>query len=279
MEHYGKTLKQLRKARNLSQQALSVGIMSRSNLSRFENQEYIPSFDKVILLLEKLGVEMDEFIYINNQYQTTLYEQLYDRLIYAENRRNHAELMEVAAEITERKEKNRRFYELYLLSQLALLENDLRSELTTDQISLEMRAVILDTENWLFEDFRRLNNFLGMFDREEAVFLYGRAVKEFEKYEEFPRENNIRIYLALNLGQLLAEQEQGAQATFYFEQAKEYAGKRNKLFQQLTIEASLEKLSQPQIASEENREFLSLLAVLEQMGYEDTVAALKKYYS
>ncbi|WP_086348444.1 Rgg/GadR/MutR family transcriptional regulator [Candidatus Enterococcus clewellii] len=279
MEHYGKTLKQLRKARNLSQQELSVGIMSRSNLSRFENQEYIPSFDKVILLLEKLGVEMDEFIYINNQYQTTLYEQLYDRLIYAENRRNHAELMEVAAKITERKEKNRRFYELYLLSQLALLENDLRSELTTDQISLEMRAVILDTENWLFEDFRRLNNFLGMFDREEAVFLYGRAVKEFEKYEEFPRENNIRIYLALNLGQLLAEQEQGAQATFYFEQAKEYAGKRNKLFQQLTIEASLEKLSQPQIASEENRGFLSLLAVLEQMGYEDTVASLKKYYS
>lgn len=46
MEHYGKTLKQLRKARNLSQQELSVGIMSRSNLSRFENQEYIPSLIK-----------------------------------------------------------------------------------------------------------------------------------------------------------------------------------------------------------------------------------------
>lgn len=277
MAHYGKTLKQLRLSRGVSQQELCTEIMSRSNLSRFENQEYIPSFDKVIQLLAKLGVEMDEFMYINNQYQITQYEKLYALLIYAENRRNHKELASIAAKIAKEKDTNKSFYELYLLAQMALLENNLSAAVTIDQISDPMRTVILDTENWLFADFRRLNNFLKIFDATEAVFLYKRAIKAFEKYEEFPRENNIRIYLALNLGQLLIEEGKQKQAAVYFQQAKEYAGRKNKLFQKLTIEASLEKVASTATEHKNSKSFKELLRVLEQLGYEDTVAALKKY--
>lgn len=135
----------------------------------------------------------------------------------------------------------------------------------------------MDTENWLFEDFRRLNNFLRIFDLEEAVFLYGRGVKAFERYEAFPRENNIRIYLALNLGQLLAEAGDRRQAASYFEQGKEYAGRKNKLFQQLTIEASLERVAPTSPESKRIKSFKELLEVLEQLGYEDTAAALRRY--
>lgn len=277
MEHYGKTLKQLRISRNMSQQEVCAEIMSRSNLSRFENQEYIPGFDKVIQLLANLGVEMDEFMYINSNYHISHYERLYEQLIHAENRRNHGELMEAAAKIAVEKGTNRGFYELYLLSQMALLENKLPAAVTIAQISDEMRTVLLDTENWLFADFRRLNNFLRIFNLEEAVFLYRRSVKEFEKYEAFPRENNIRIYLALNLGQMLAEQGQQAQAVTYFEQAKEYAGRKNKLFQKLTIEASLERVVQASAEIKDSKGFKELLAVLSEMGYTDTVAALKNY--
>lgn len=277
MAHYGKTLKQLRLSRGMSQQELCTGIMSRSNLSRFENREYIPSFDKVIQLLAKLGVEMDEFMYINNQYQITQYEKLYAQLIYAENRRNHKELARVAVKIAKEKDTNRSFYELHLLAQMALQENNLPATVTIDQISSDMRAVILDTENWLFADFRRLNNFLRIFAISEAVFLYKRAVKAFEKYEEFPRENNIRIYLALNLGQMLVEEGQQTQAADYFQQAKDYAGRKNKLFQKLTIEATMERVASTTVEHENIKGFKELLEVLEQLGYEDTVAALEKY--
>ncbi|MBP1047084.1 helix-turn-helix domain-containing protein [Enterococcus sp. BWM-S5] len=281
MKHYGETIKELRVSRNLSQQELCKGIMSRSNLSRFENQEYVAGFDKVIQLLDSLGVEMDEFLYITNDYQISGYEKYYSQLIYAENRRNSVELTQTAAAIKLAAEKHptRRFYELYLLSQMALLESNLSSELTIDQISSQMRPVLLDTENWLFADFRRLNNFLRIFNVEEAIFLYGRAVKEFEKYEEFPRENNIRIYLALNLGQLLVEHGQGEKAAFYYEEAKDYAGRKNKLFQKLTIEAALEKVTQTQIDHQYVKGFSELLTVLDEMGYEDTVSALKNYHN
>ncbi|MBL1225480.1 Rgg/GadR/MutR family transcriptional regulator [Enterococcus sp. BWR-S5] len=277
MEHYGKTLKQLRISRNMSQQEVCAEIMSRSNLSRFENQEYIPGFDKVIQLLANLGVEMDEFMYINNNYHISHYERLYEQLIHAENRRNHSELIETAAKIAVEKGTNRGFYELYLLSQMALLENKLPAAVTIPQISDEMRTVLLDTENWLFADFRRLNNFLRIFNLEEAVFLYRRAVKEFEKYEAFPRENNIRIYLALNLGQMLAEHGQQAQAVTYFDQAKEYADRKNKLFQKLTIEASLERVVQASAETKNSKGFKELLVVLSEMGYTDTVTALRRY--
>ncbi|MGC6769078.1 helix-turn-helix domain-containing protein [Enterococcus sp. LJL51] len=277
MEHYGKTIRKLRLARNVSQQTLCQAIMSRSNLSRFENEEYIPGFDKVIQLLKRLNVEVDEFIYINNNYRVDSYEQLYRQLIYAENRRNKQELLQVSQNICGEKENGTNFFELYLLSQLALLEHHLPAHETLTSITTVMKPVLFQTEDWLFADFRRLNNFLRIFEIEEAVFLYQRATKAFKKYEYFTRENNVVIHLGLNLGQLLLEDGDARQAVFYFEEAKAYAENSNKLFQKLTIEASLEKVLKSSNNSHSLGSFAELLTVLEKMGYTDTAVALKNY--
>lgn len=187
-------------------------------------------------------------------------------MIYAENRCKKTELVNTKAKIAFHKESSERFKELYFLTQLAMIENDLTAEETIEDISIYMKPFLFNTANWLFADFRRLNNFLRTFSIEEAVFLYNRAMKEFEKYKHFSRDNNIQVYLTLNLGQLLADNKKSDQATVFFEQAKKYAEEKNNLFQKLTIEASLEKVFRTGSHSQKTDSFQELLDMLNQIS-------------
>ncbi|MBO0471523.1 helix-turn-helix domain-containing protein [Enterococcus sp. DIV0242_7C1] len=277
MIQYGKTLKMIRKSRGFSQAALCKGIMSRSNLSRFENQLYVPSFDKVLQLLERLTVTLDEFVYIDRGFLPSKYDYFYKKLIQAENYRQKEELTEVAKQIAEYKEESIQFYELFLLSQFALLENDLPAILTKEDISNYMRPVLFEIENWLFYDFRRLNNFIQLFELDEAIFLYDRAITEFGKYEGFPKENNIKIHLSLNLGQLLLEQQQLVKAETYFNRAKQYARQQNKLYQELLSDLFIEKIIQQKKQLSLKDPLPTMLAYMKQIGYDAVVHSLMTY--
>ncbi|GGC97282.1 helix-turn-helix domain-containing protein [Enterococcus wangshanyuanii] len=277
MTQYGQTIKTIRKSRGLSQAALCTGIMSRSNLSRFEHQLYIPSFDKVLQLLERLTVTLDEFIYIDRGFLPSRYDYFYKKLIRAENYRQKEALVEVAKQIAENKEESSQFYELFLLAQLTLLENELPAVLTKKEISAFMRPVLFEIENWLFYDFRRLNNFIQLFELEEAIFLYDRALAEFAKYEGLPKENNIKIHLSLNVGQLLLEHQQVEKAEIYFKQAKQYARQQNKLYQELLSDLFIEKVIRKKEQNASSSSLSGLMTDMKQLGYESVVHSLQTY--
>ncbi|WP_429948339.1 helix-turn-helix domain-containing protein [Enterococcus sp. AZ101] len=277
--HFGQTIKQIRLSRSLSQEELCQGIMSRSNLSRFENQRFIPSFDKVLKLLERLTVTLDEFMYINRDFLPSRYEHYYLKLIQAENYKNKSMLLEVTKQISENKQESTEFYELFLLSQLALLENGLTAGLTVEDVALYIRPRLFDLENWLFFDFRCLNNFLNIFEIEEAVFLYDRAIKEFSKYDGFTKENNVKIHLSLNMGQRMMDARQPEKAVSYFEKAKQYANQKNKLYQEILSDLFIEKILLEKDSIYRNRTYTELLDLMTELGYKSWVQSLTSYTS
>ncbi|MGX7264752.1 helix-turn-helix domain-containing protein [Enterococcus crotali] len=279
MPHFGKTIKSIRISRAISQEELCRGVMSRSNLSRFENQLYIPSFDKVLKLLDRLTVTLDEFIYIDRNFLPSRYDHYYQKLVKAENYQNKKELQVVSKQIAENKEESTEFYELFLLSQLALIDNNLTAVLTLEEITTYMRPILFNLENWLFFDFRRLNNFLRLFDVEEAIFLYDRAIKEFAKYEGFTKENNIKIHLSLNMGQLLLDAELPEKAIFYLRKAKQYSQQKNKVYQELISDIFIEKILHGKGERYRNRSYSDLTDLLLELGYESFVQSLVAYTS
>ncbi|MFD2307150.1 helix-turn-helix domain-containing protein [Enterococcus termitis] len=277
MSQYGQTIKSIRESRGISQATLCKGIMSRSNLSRFEHQLYIPSFDKVVNLLERLNVTVDEFMYIDRHFLPSRYEYFYRKLIRAENYKNKEELSITAKQIAEYKQESTEFYELFLLSQLSLLESNLPAELTMTDISEYMRPKLFELENWLFYDFRRLNNFIQIFQLDEALFLYDRAITEFSKYEAFSKENNISIHLSLNVGQLLLAHHQPEKAVIYFKKAKQYARQQNKLFQELVSDLFIEKIISRNKEQNTKDSLTVLMEELIRQGYKTTVDSLISY--
>ncbi len=69
MNKYGQTLRKIRESLNISQSKISESLMSQSNYSKVENDEIDISFLKMMDLLENLGMTVDEFIYIHDNYR------------------------------------------------------------------------------------------------------------------------------------------------------------------------------------------------------------------
>ena len=86
MKQYGKTFQYIRKNKNLSQEVVAHHIMSRSNLSRFEQGSYAVSYFIFIQLLQRLDMLYEEFLYIHNHYQRSKIEQLYTSLVLSETK-------------------------------------------------------------------------------------------------------------------------------------------------------------------------------------------------
>ncbi|WAA09136.1 helix-turn-helix domain-containing protein [Fervidibacillus albus] len=69
MNNYGEVFRELRVTRGMSIVELADDFVSKSSISRFERMESDLTFEKLIHLLEKLKVSMNEFIYLNSQKQ------------------------------------------------------------------------------------------------------------------------------------------------------------------------------------------------------------------
>ena len=68
MKNYGQTLKTIREDLLLTQIDMLAGIMSQSNYSKVEKGEIDIPFSKMIDLLNRLGMSVDEFLYIHRDY-------------------------------------------------------------------------------------------------------------------------------------------------------------------------------------------------------------------
>lgn len=68
MKNIGNTLRTIRETVSLTQTQMAEGIMSQSNYSKVEKNEIDISFTKMIAVLNRLKMSVDEFLYIHNHY-------------------------------------------------------------------------------------------------------------------------------------------------------------------------------------------------------------------
>ncbi len=72
MENYGMTLRKIRQNLQITQVEISSGIMSQSNYSKMEKGEIDVPFAKMVELLNRLGMTVNEFLFIHNDYTNPL---------------------------------------------------------------------------------------------------------------------------------------------------------------------------------------------------------------
>ncbi|MBC2008857.1 helix-turn-helix domain-containing protein [Listeria welshimeri] len=69
MKTYGSVIKLLRKNKSLSQQDISTDILSRTTISKIENNSIIPTITTLEAISIKLDVTLDEITFIRNNFQ------------------------------------------------------------------------------------------------------------------------------------------------------------------------------------------------------------------
>ncbi|MDR1606676.1 MAG: helix-turn-helix domain-containing protein [Streptococcaceae bacterium] len=107
MKTYGQIYKTLRQNKHISLREASGDIVSKSQLSRFENNLSELSFSKVLDILDNINVSYDEYMYLVRNYQRNEQILFFETVGRLEKLRKFDDLY--ALYMTE-KEKNRKFY-------------------------------------------------------------------------------------------------------------------------------------------------------------------------
>ncbi|TKI47431.1 helix-turn-helix domain-containing protein [Lysinibacillus tabacifolii] len=76
MDNLGNTFRKLRLHKGYSLNNTAKDIMSVSHLSKFERDETGITVSKLLLLLNRINVSFEEFIYINNEFKVEHFEEL-----------------------------------------------------------------------------------------------------------------------------------------------------------------------------------------------------------
>ena len=277
--NFGPTIKKIRVAKNISQETLSKGIMERSNLSRFENGHYSPSYNVIPLLLERLNMDYEELIFLTRNYQLSSLETLNTKIMQAINTYDKAALINLSQEAYKQSNisTNIQYRHLYLLT-LAFLQkyfNVKKHDLKLDMlIHTEILSYFTKTDNWYIYEFRLLNNFLHYFNHETILYLLPIAEQQLVKYTKMQSTHSLHQHLWQNVGIYFFEKKEYKNALHYFEKAISLSYSKRLLFEK--IEATIYRQLCLNTQSNEPFDIEIYLSIFKQFGFDKSASHLKK---
>jgi len=231
---YGKTIQLIRKSKGISQIQLAENIMSRSNLSSFENDQYIPSFDKVISLLSKLNIDVEEYLLLTKETDIQLHF-FKQELVNVENYGTLDELVTLNRQIAQFKTKSSEYYELYLLSQYLLNIYQLPYEINLEEIKKYIKPLLFENEQWFNHELKLYNNFLFLFDCSENHILYNKVLRKLNTESKYTVSKQYKVHLSINFGLQLLHECKEKEAKKVLEIGKTEAKKEKLFIQELFI--------------------------------------------
>lgn len=202
MENYGKTLKKIRESLSFTQTDISAGIMSQSNYSKVEKGEIDIPFSKMIDLLNRLGMTVDEFLYVHRDYTKNPGNQL-NRLKQLnagdeENILKNIEELKAIQNLSQRDQELLLIYEAFLL----VLKNDYKA--ASEKVSRIWKR-LEKHDNWYLYDIRLINSILYLFPVDVAESIGDLALKRLNDYKNFRNLNQLAANLQINFLLLLID--------------------------------------------------------------------------
>ncbi|MRN56919.1 helix-turn-helix domain-containing protein [Paenibacillus monticola] len=275
----GPTIKQIRTSKGINQSILADGIMSRSNLSRFEGGKYYPGYDKLILLLDKLELSLEELLFLHNDYAQPVKRTLHLSLVEAANRYEFDKVRAFSYECRSlyRATQTEAYYHLYLLGQGYLIRYQREDEIRhLSEIAGEIKPYLLGVDKWYLYEFKLLNNFLFTLNSSDAIFFGLRAANEFDKYHDFAESRTIQQHLMKNISTICMKEHNYEQSLFFLKKALPLADKTNLLYDKIETLVYYEVTLLCLKHKESSAELMSYLNILRQLEFMDSYEALQQ---
>ncbi|WP_162921770.1 helix-turn-helix domain-containing protein [Listeria costaricensis] len=228
----GETLKFIRESKNLTQQSVSEGILSRSNYQKAEHGEVMPSFDRFAAIVSKLNITFDEFIFVRNDYKPTEKQMLLYQ--YAEFRTSSQE-NKIEKLISECDEYLSKKADQLIFDIRACLEGILLAEKEHDFSHARLKVHYIwerlsKSEQLYWNDILLLRNIIFIFELESAIHITKQLLKQLERYKYLYDTKNMAVSLRINMGTICLMNDRYDLALPYFEEAIPLARKARLYF-------------------------------------------------
>lgn len=191
---YGKTIKKIRKSKNMTLKEAAGEALSVSQLSRFENEKTVIPVDLFYQVLDNLNSTTEEFNYIKNQDKNNEVDELLKKV---ENYSNNKKLDDLKALRIEIKNSRPGIYSwdqfiIYFIESILAIYED--KEPTTKEPVLEY---LMQVEDWGEMELRLYTMFGFVLDVETTYILMRTALKRSKQYLEVPAASKL-LYTILS---------------------------------------------------------------------------------
>lgn len=205
MENFGETLRSIRLNKGLTQKYLYQDVLSKSYAIRFEQGKHDISFVLLLEILDRLPMEVSEFLYIHQGYQPSESQWFYTELQKSGNRMDLAGLAAL-------KEAYQRRYPASRKQASRLLQVDYRWEqlhyygqnrqITEDVVTPELQAkiqrLLAATQSWTMEDLRFFAATLDLVPTSDLTLFFQGLLPSLKRYRQFEAGKNVLCILLIN---------------------------------------------------------------------------------
>lgn len=201
----GSVYKEVRKSKGITQKEVCEGGISRSILSKFENNQSIPSYETMEIFLNQIDMSFDEFEYICNYYQPSEKTELVLKIVNNLSLIGTKEIKELYKKCIEFLKKHPNDIQIKNLSNILKISIELRENGFSDyshQIASEIWKELEKRDAWYMSDLRLLASILFHFSIDVVQTITEKILENLEKYRDYKELDSLRFALLFNLGSI-----------------------------------------------------------------------------
>lgn len=279
MKNYGTLIKKIRTEKGLTQKDIYEGIMTRQTYYLIESNTSMPSFDKFLLILEKLFLSVDEFLSLLDPTVFPNEKFLYQELTELTFNKDKAGLQRLINKVHSLyiTTKNKKYLHLQLIAEAMCHEQFheacfLQTK-TLHTIMLPIKEYLLGIDSWHLYELKLLNNSLYCFTLDEAVSLVTLISSKIESssLSSTTEYQDIKLRIYLNLSFLSLNHQDYSVALHFSKLAIECAQINYRLFERIIAELNCE-IAQVLMANQRTTSLRAkeLLTLLQSLGFSET---------
>ncbi|ALS01714.1 MutR family transcriptional regulator [Enterococcus silesiacus] len=282
MKDYGTLIKKIRLEKGLSQKNIYEGIMTRQTYYLIETNVSMPSFDKFLMILEKLFISVDEFLYLVDPEMCPTEMQLYHQLseaVFKKDQKMLDFLTEKSQQLYSLSNKQHYFH-LNLITQAMSYLNKVPVEPESinflNELMQPIKQYLIGIDKWYLYELKLLNNSLYCFELSEAIALGTLVGKKIDVLSDLEQYQDIKLRIYLNLSSLCLNCQDYENTLFFSTLAKENAQNNYRLFETIIAKLNYEIAQTASLKQSENRQITHYLTILEDLDYKETVLEYQK---
>lgn len=228
--NYGEIVKEMRKARGYSQEELVFGIASRTTLSAFENNSTRPTFDSIMEYLDRLNVNLEEFVYLSSKDKIMVKKKIANDVIEAVMTKNNTAANNILIELESFYNQTKDIFFNLNKAQLIILLNEfnLRNDDDVDQYKQLILDHLNKVESWGKMEVSLFSNVLFIIPSDYILNVFKNSSKKFELMKSLYAMENIEMKLKTNSITVFLKRKEYVHASKFLSEIGNYS--KNNLY-------------------------------------------------
>ncbi|MCE2058148.1 Rgg family transcriptional regulator [Streptococcus thermophilus] len=192
--NFGQTVEFIRHKKNFSIKQICGDYLSRQTYYRFVKDEIDISAKKLFYILDSLNVNVDEFLFINNNFQVSKEFSDMEKVKFHFENKDIKELNNLLTNYSSKSSSK----EQVLSSLISSLIGRLTGEKAPNEEKL-LREYLINIETWTHYETVLFNNSMFIFDNEFIELVFAKINYNIEKYSTLRYYGNESIRMFINM--------------------------------------------------------------------------------